>query len=69
MTGDEVRRARINKGRSIRGLARDLEIPEQSIRRIEGGDGIRLERARKLADWLGVEVVDLPGMLPEELAA
>lgn len=59
MTGDQIRIARMNKGRSIRGLARELEIPEQSIRRLEAGLGIRLDRAKKLADFFEVQVTDL----------
>lgn len=60
MTGDELRRRRINRGSSIRGLARELDIPEQAIRRLEGGGGIRIERAKKVADWHGIRVIDLP---------
>lgn len=60
----------MNRGQSIRGLARELGVPEQSIRRIEDGDGIRLDRAKKVADWHGVQVVDLPAFdTREELAA
>lgn len=59
MTGQELRIARINKGMSIRGLARELDMPEQSIRRIEAGGGIRLDRAAKLAEYFDIKVTDL----------
>lgn len=66
MTGDELRRLRMNRGTSIRALARELEVPEQSIRRLEEGDGIRLDRAKKVADWHGVLVTDLPAFTEDE---
>lgn len=59
MTPEQMRIARINRGISIRGLARELEVPEQSIRRIERGQGITLPYAKKLADWYEVQVTDL----------
>jgi ribosome-binding protein aMBF1 (putative translation factor) len=66
MTPGEMRRARMNRGVSIRGLAREIEVPEQSIRRIESGRPISLPYAKKVADWHGVEVLDI---LPDEVAA
>jgi ribosome-binding protein aMBF1 (putative translation factor) len=52
--------ARLNEGLSIRGLARELDIPEQSIRRLESGFGINPATAKKIADKFGVAVTDLP---------
>jgi transcriptional regulator with XRE-family HTH domain len=69
MTGQQMRVARLNRGKSIRGLARDLDIPEQAIRRIEAGFGIRVDRAKKLADWHGVLVTDLPAFDPDDQQA
>ena len=69
MTGDELRAMRLNRGKSIRGLAREIEIPEQSIRRLEEGKGIRVDRAKKLADWHGIQVTDIEVFDPEEAAA
>lgn len=60
MTPDEFRVKRINAGKSRRGLARELEIPEQTLRRYEAGLGISLANAKKLADYLGLKVTDLP---------
>jgi len=51
---------RLNRGMSIRGLARELEIPEQSIRRLEAGMGVQPATAKKVADFYGVRVTDLP---------
>jgi ribosome-binding protein aMBF1 (putative translation factor) len=70
MTSQEMRIARINRGVSIRGLAREIDVPEQSIRRIEAGRLISLPYAKKLADWHGVQVTDiLPVAQPERSVA
>lgn len=63
MTAAELRVARINAGISIRGLAREIDVPEQSIRRLESGQQISLPYAKRIADWHGVQVVDI---LPRE---
>lgn len=60
MTGAELKAIRLNNGDSIRGLARKLDLPEQTIRRLEEGKGCWLDRAKKLADYYGVQVTDLP---------
>lgn len=68
MTGREIQVERMNRGKSRRALARELNVPEQTLRRIERGEGISLGYAKALADWLGVQVLDiLP--LDEEAAA
>lgn len=59
MTPAELRIARINRGYTIRGLAREIDVPEQSIRRIEGGSRISLPYAKLIADFYGVLVTDL----------
>jgi transcriptional regulator with XRE-family HTH domain len=52
--------ARLNEGLSIRALARELGIPENSIRRFERGDGLlRPANAKLVADRFGVQVTDL----------
>lgn len=67
MTGKEVRVARINEGLSIRALAREIDVPEQTIRRLEGGEAISLSYAKKLADHFDVTVLDLmPDLLEPE---
>lgn len=50
---------RLNRGYTIRGLARHLDIPEQSIRRLESGEAIRPGTAKKIADFVGCTVVEL----------
>lgn len=50
---------RLNSGHSIRSLARELEVPEQSIRRLEDGKGIHPANAKKVADFFGIQVTDI----------
>ena len=70
MTGAEMRVLRINAGVSRRALARLLDVPEQSLRRIERGEGVSLAYAKKIADFYGVTVLDiLPVGEPERSAA
>lgn len=51
--------ARLNSGYSIRGLADKLGVPEQSIRRLENGEGVHPARAKVVADHFEVQVTDL----------
>jgi predicted transcriptional regulator len=52
--------ARLNMGLSIRGLAKQVDVPEQSIRRYEsGGGGLHPATAKRIADHFGVQVTDL----------
>lgn len=55
----DLERARINKGHSIKGLARQVQVHEQTIRRIENGLPVRPESAKPVADYFGVKVTDL----------
>jgi hypothetical protein len=55
----DLTRARINKGHSIRGLARELDTHEQTIRRLEQGLPVRPESAKPVADYFEVQVTDL----------
>ena len=58
----DLTRARVNKGHSIRGLARELKTHEATIRRLEQGLPVRPESAKPIADYFGVQVTDLlPG--------
>lgn len=50
---------RLNSGHTIRSLARELDVSEQSIRRLEAGEGVRPAIAKKVADYFGVQVTDL----------
>lgn len=60
----DLAKTRVNAGWSIRALARELNIPEASIRRLEGGGGISLHYAKRIADQFGVTVLDI---LPDAL--
>lgn len=54
-----LRTARLNAGYSIRGLARELEVGEQAIRRLEDGEAVHPATAKRVADKFGVHVIDL----------
>lgn len=60
MTGAQITTARLNRGLSIRALAREIDVPEQAVRRIEAEERITPANAKKIADFLGVRVTDLP---------
>lgn len=51
--------ARLNAGFTIRGLARHVGINEQTLRRLEGGEGAHPASAKRVADFFGVLVTDL----------
>lgn len=51
--------ARLNAGHSIRSLADQLGIGEQSIRRLENGEAIHPATAKTIADFFDVRVTDL----------
>ena len=55
----DLKTARVNRGFSIRGLAREIGIAEQSLRRLEEGEGVHPATAKKVADFFGVNAVDL----------
>jgi transcriptional regulator with XRE-family HTH domain len=63
----DLRSARLNAGFTIRGLAREIGIAEQTLRRLEGGEGAHPASAKKVADFFGVQVTDL--MPFEDVAA
>lgn len=54
--------ARLNKGHSIRSLAEELDVHQHAIRRLEAGGSVHPATAKKVADYFGVKVTDLPGM-------
>lgn len=59
MTPEEMRANRLNRGFSIRGLARELEMPEQTVRAAERGEPPSVPNAHKLAEFHGVKVTDI----------
>lgn len=50
---------RINRGLSRRGAAREIDVPEQTLRRAERGLGVHPANAKKIADFYGCQVTDL----------
>lgn len=69
MSGRDLRPIYLNAGMSRREFARHIDVPEQSLRRFERGDGISPANAKKLADYLGTTVVELLDSLDEPVAA
>jgi DNA-binding XRE family transcriptional regulator len=59
MTGSELAAARLNAGYSRRGLARHINVPEQTLRRLEQGEGCSPAYAKRVADFFDVQVTDL----------
>lgn len=59
MTGQELAAARLNAGFSRRGLAEHINVPEQTLRRLEGGERCSPAYAKRIADFFGVQVTDL----------
>lgn len=68
MNAQALRDERMNRGFSRRSLAREIDVPEQSLRRLEKGQGVRLHYAKRIADWYGVQVLDLIEAEPAEAA-
>lgn len=68
VTGEDLRKARLNRGFSRRGLADAIEVPENTLRRFEKGHGASPANALKIATWLGVEVTDLAPFDEEQAA-
>lgn len=57
----DLKTARLNAGFSIKGLARELDVNEHSIRSLEKGGNVRPDTAKKVADFFDVTVVELMG--------
>lgn len=58
----DLRAARIERGQSLRDLSRRIDVPEQSLRRLEQGRGVRLYNALKVARAFGIKVSDVLAM-------
>lgn len=52
--------ARHNKGLTQRAAAKSADVSLQTIQRIEAGQGAHPANAKKVADFYGVQVTDLP---------
>lgn len=53
--------ARVNRGHTIRSLAAELGIDWRTLARIEEAKPVHPAKAKKVADYFGVRVTDLPG--------
>jgi transcriptional regulator with XRE-family HTH domain len=62
----DLRAERIRRGLTLPQLADAAGIPYTSARRVERGLRIREDTAKQLADYLGVDPIDV---LPEEVQA
>lgn len=54
-----LRAERLNRGLSLRQAADAMDVPEQSIRRAESGEGLTPQNAFKVATFYGYKVTDL----------
>jgi len=59
MSGFNLTAERVNRGLSIRALAREMGVAEQSLRRLEAGERVTPAIAKRIADYFGVKVTDL----------
>lgn len=66
MNATELRQHYLNEGMSRRQYAEHVGVPEQSLRRLEAGMGVRPAYAKKIADDVGCKVTDL---MPVDVAA
>lgn len=55
----DLKPARLNRGHSVKSLARELDIHEHSLRKLENGGGVHPATAKRVADYFGVQVTDL----------
>lgn len=62
----DLRRERMDRGHSQRSLARELQVGDQAIRRLEDGEAVHPATAKKVADYFGIKVTDL---MPVERSA
>jgi transcriptional regulator with XRE-family HTH domain len=54
-----LRDERVNRGFTIRGLAKEIGVTEQTVRRLENGEIVRPANAKKVADFFECKVTDL----------
>lgn len=59
MNHHDLRAAYLNAGFSRRSFGREIDVPEQTIRRLEGGEPISPRYAKRIADFFEVKVTDL----------
>jgi ribosome-binding protein aMBF1 (putative translation factor) len=57
----DLRTARLNQGLTIKGLAVELGLHHDTVRKIEDGESVHPASAKTVADHFGVTVVELLG--------
>lgn len=55
----DLRAERLNRGLSLRQAAEQMDVPEQSIRRVEADLGVTPQNAFKIASFYGYRVTDV----------
>ena len=68
MTSRELQAERLNRGFSRRALAREIDVPEQTLRRVEADLRISPHYAKRIADYFGIRVTDLPQFVEQAAA-
>jgi transcriptional regulator with XRE-family HTH domain len=61
----DLRKKYLRAGKSRRGLAAELDVTEAVLRRFENGEGVHPRNARLIAEYLGVDITDLPQFADE----
>lgn len=54
-----LREARLNRGMTLRQLAAEIGINQQTLRKLEDGESVYPSTALKVADYFDVRVTDL----------
>lgn len=65
----DLRAERLNRGFSLRQAAEAMDVPEQSIRRAEVGEGLSPQNAFKIASFYGYKVTDVWPLPDERVSA
>lgn len=65
----DLRAERLNRGLSLRQAAEAMDVPEQSIRRVESDLGVTPRNAFKIASFYGYRVTDVWPMNDDRVPA
>lgn len=57
--GFDLAKARVNRGHTPRSLAAEVGIDARTLHRLERGEAVHPSKAKKVADYFGVQVTDL----------
>ena len=55
----DLRSARLNAGHTVSSLAKEIEIDQRTLARLEAGVPVHPAKAKKVADYFEVQVTDL----------